>query len=94
MNRESNEIANSASEEYTHSAHASAVTLPPQGEALTEHDYRVLFELVPAGIVCQDRAGRILQANPAAQQLLGLSLDLCDDVGSQAEGGDRTGTVA
>jgi PAS domain S-box-containing protein len=75
MNRDSDEIAKSASEEYTYSGYASAVTLPPQREALTERDYRVLFEILPQGILCQDRAGRIVLANPAAQQILGLSLD-------------------
>ena len=75
MNRDSNEIAKSASEEYTYSGYTSAVTLPPQREALTERDYRVLFEILPQGILCQDRAGRIVMANPAAQQILGLSLD-------------------
>ena len=75
MNRDSDEIAKSASEEYTYSGYTSAVTLPPQREALTERDYRVLFEILPQGILCQDRAGRIVLANPAAQQMLGLSLD-------------------
>lgn len=75
MNGDSDEIAKSASEEYTYSGYASAVTLPPQREALMERDYRVLFEILPQGILCQDRAGRIVMANPAAQQILGLSLD-------------------
>ncbi|HEV2661230.1 MAG TPA: PAS domain-containing protein, partial [Ktedonobacteraceae bacterium] len=75
MNRDSDELAQSASEEYPYSGYASAVTLPPQREALTARDYRVLFEVLPQGIVCQDRAGRIVMANPAAQQMLGLSLD-------------------
>src|SRR5450755_3351140 len=70
MNRDSDEIAKSASEEYTYSGYTSAVTLPPQREALTERDYRVLFEILPQGILCQDRAGRIVMANPAAHRIL------------------------
>ncbi len=75
MNGDSDEIAKSAFEEYTYSGYTSSVTLPTQREALTERDYRVLFEILPQGILCQDRAGRIVLANPAAQQILGLSLD-------------------
>jgi PAS domain S-box-containing protein len=37
--------------------------------------HRVLFEAAPYGIVIQDGAGAILNANPAAERCLGLSLD-------------------
>lgn len=39
-----------------------------------EAHYRTLFETVPQGVVFQDVAGRITSANPAAQQILGLTL--------------------
>ena len=41
----------------------------------SEATYRTLFETVPQGIVYHDRAGRITAANPAAQRILGLTLD-------------------
>jgi diguanylate cyclase (GGDEF)-like protein/PAS domain S-box-containing protein len=41
----------------------------------SEDKYRTLFETVPQGVVYQDRDGRITSANPAAQRILGLSLD-------------------
>jgi diguanylate cyclase (GGDEF)-like protein/hemerythrin-like metal-binding protein/PAS domain S-box-containing protein len=34
-----------------------------------------IFESMPSGIVVQDRTGAIVSANPAAQRILGLSLD-------------------
>ena len=40
-----------------------------------EATYRTLFETVPQGIVYHDRNGVITLANPAAQRILGLSLD-------------------
>ena len=41
----------------------------------SEETYRTLFETVPQGIVYQDTQGRITSANPAAQRILGLTLD-------------------
>jgi len=41
----------------------------------SEQTYRTLFETVPQGIVYQDLQGRITAANPAAQRILGLSLN-------------------
>lgn len=41
----------------------------------TELKYQQLFETVPLGVVYQDREGRILSANPAAQRILGLTLE-------------------
>ncbi len=75
MNRDSDEIAKSASEEYAYSGYTSAVTLPTQQEVLMERDYRELFEILPQGILCQDRTGHIVLANAAAQQILGLSFE-------------------
>jgi PAS domain S-box-containing protein len=37
--------------------------------------YRTLFETVPHGIVYHDARGLITSANPAAQRILGLTLD-------------------
>lgn len=41
----------------------------------SEERYRTLFETVAQGVVYQDAAGRITSANPAAQRILGLSLE-------------------
>lgn len=41
----------------------------------SEETYRTLFENVPQGVVYQDPQGRITSANPAAQRILGLTLD-------------------
>ena len=46
-------------------------------EALREGEtkYRYLYETMAQGIVLQDNEGRILEANRAAQEILGLSMD-------------------
>lgn len=41
----------------------------------SEKRYRNLFETMTQGVVYQDSQGAILSANPAAEQILGLSLD-------------------
>ena len=41
----------------------------------SEERYRTLFETVAQGVVYQDAAGHITSANPAAQRILGLTLD-------------------
>ncbi|WP_158219591.1 PAS domain S-box protein [Ideonella sp. A 288] len=41
----------------------------------SEETFRTLFETVAQGVVYQDADGRILSANPAAQRILGLTLD-------------------
>jgi PAS domain S-box-containing protein len=41
----------------------------------SEEQYRTLFEKMAQGIVNQDAAGRIINANSAAERILGLSLD-------------------
>lgn len=41
----------------------------------SEHQYRILFETMPQGVLYQDARGYIIDANLAAQHLLGLSLD-------------------
>jgi diguanylate cyclase (GGDEF)-like protein/PAS domain S-box-containing protein len=41
----------------------------------SEERYRTLFETVAQGVVYQDAAGRITSANPAAQRILGLTLE-------------------
>jgi len=40
-----------------------------------ESKYRVLFETMALGVVYQDADGKITSANPAAEKILGLSLD-------------------
>ncbi len=54
------------------------ITERKQAEAaLTENEkkYRALFETMSEGIVYEDHDGRIISANPAAERLLGLSLE-------------------
>ena len=41
----------------------------------SEERYRTTFETIVQGIVYQDTEGCIVSANPAAQEILGLSLD-------------------
>jgi len=56
----------------------SDVSARKQAEAdlrASEATYRTLFETVPQGVIYQDVAGRITAANPAAQRILGLTLD-------------------
>ncbi|RIH87845.1 Phytochrome-like protein cph1 [Calidithermus terrae] len=58
--------------------HFRAVNERKQAEALlqqSELKHRRLFETVPLGVVYHDREGRIISANPAAQRILGLSLE-------------------
>ncbi len=43
--------------------------------AASEETFRVLFETVPIGVAYHDAAGRFLMANPAAERILGASLD-------------------
>lgn len=40
-----------------------------------EEEYRILFETMAQGVVYQNAEGEIIIANPAAQHILGLSLD-------------------
>jgi diguanylate cyclase (GGDEF)-like protein/PAS domain S-box-containing protein len=46
-----------------------------EGLRISEETYRMLFQTIPLGVVYHDRHGRITSANPAAQRILGLSLD-------------------
>jgi PAS domain S-box-containing protein len=41
----------------------------------SEETYRTMFETVTHGIVYQDTKGHIISANPAAERILGLSID-------------------
>ncbi len=41
----------------------------------SEHKHRTLFESMVQGVVYQDRTGTIISANPAAERILGLTLD-------------------
>ena len=41
----------------------------------SEQKYRTLFETMSQGVVYQDSEGKIISANPAAENILGLSLD-------------------
>lgn len=75
MSRDSDKITNITHEEYNRPNATSAVVLPSRRKGLAERDYRALFEIMPQGMICQDRDGRIIMANPAAQQIFGLTLD-------------------
>lgn len=46
-------------------------------EALRESEYkfRTLFEIMTTGVVYHDSDGKIISANPAAQEILGLTMD-------------------
>ena len=46
-----------------------------RARAESERRYRTLFETMAQGVVYQDMDGNITTANPAAQRLLGLSMD-------------------
>ena len=41
----------------------------------SQERHRMLFETMAQGVVYQDRDGRIISANPAAERILGLTLD-------------------
>ena len=41
----------------------------------SERKYRALFDTMAQGVVFQDRDGRIISANPAAEKILGLTFD-------------------
>src|SRR5688572_9382679 len=42
---------------------------------IEEGKYRTLFETIPQGIILWDQQGRVATANPAAQSILGLSVE-------------------
>ncbi len=44
-------------------------------QAIPDRQYRAFIESMTQGLLCQDRAGRIVMANPAAQALLGYSFE-------------------
>jgi two-component system CheB/CheR fusion protein len=50
-------------------------------EALEEIEakYRLLYESMPRGVVFHDREGRIIEANPAAERILGLTVEQMRD---------------
>ncbi|MBN2003278.1 MAG: PAS domain S-box protein [Anaerolineae bacterium] len=56
---------------------AMAIQRKRDAEALREREaqYHTLFETMAQGVVYQDAAGYITAANPAAERILGLSLD-------------------
>ncbi|KKK71271.1 hypothetical protein LCGC14_2915590, partial [marine sediment metagenome] len=41
----------------------------------SEEKYRILFETMEQGVVYQNASGEITSANPAAERILGLTLD-------------------
>ncbi len=55
----------------------TAITRARIGQALRENEktYRTLFETMAQGVVYQNASGEITSANPAAERILGLSLD-------------------
>jgi PAS domain S-box-containing protein len=46
-----------------------------EGQKISDERYRNLFETMSQGVVYQDKDGRIISANPAAERILGLTLD-------------------
>lgn len=52
-----------------------AIKKSEQALNLSEKKYRILFETMAQGVVYQNASGEIIDANPAAERILGLSLD-------------------
>jgi PAS domain S-box-containing protein len=48
-----------------------------------EKNYRFLFETMAQGVIYHDIQGRIISANPAAEKILGVSLEEMQDVSSK-----------
>ncbi len=48
----------------------------------SERKYRNLFETMAQGVVYQDREGRVISANPAAERILGLTSEQMCGIGS------------
>jgi two-component system CheB/CheR fusion protein len=74
---------------------------------VSEQRYTTLFETMAQGVVYQDREGKIISANPAAERILGLTLDqltgvtsadphwrAVDERGAPLEGGEHPAMVA
>lgn len=40
-----------------------------------QEKYRILFETLPLGVIHQNAAGEIISANPASQEILGITMD-------------------
>lgn len=55
--------------------HYRNLALAESARNATEVQYRLLYESMLQGVVYQDKDGRIIDANPAAERMLGLSLD-------------------
>jgi two-component system CheB/CheR fusion protein len=53
----------------------SAIHRVEQALANSERDYRTLFDTMAQGVVYQNERGEIVSANPAAERLLGMTLD-------------------
>ena len=51
-----------------------AATMLTEMQTLSDRRYQVLFETMTQGVICQDTDGRIIMANPVAQEILGYSL--------------------
>lgn len=51
------------------------MNLAREAEKASKHRFQLLFETMAQGVVFQDAEGAITAANPAAEQILGLSLD-------------------
>ena len=60
---------------FTHARDISARAATEEALRQSEQRYRSLFETMAEGVVIQDGEGRILSANPAAERILGLSLE-------------------
>ncbi len=52
----------------------------------SEAKYRTLFETMAQGVIYQDASGEVISANPAAQRILGLTLDKLQNMTSVGPG--------
>lgn len=51
------------------------------GETVSDKGlFETLFKRMAKGVICQNRAGKIITANPAAEKILGLSIDQIQDI--------------
>jgi PAS domain S-box-containing protein len=77
MSRDNDEGTNliQRNDECSFNNYTNAATLSEAREELTEHQYSILFETMPQGMICHDSSGQIIRANLAAQQILGLTLN-------------------